>query len=326
MSEKAMRIDLESQLFYRAMEATIGKNKMRAENSVRLLLDGGMGHQWVNALYAPLYIVAGYAEHSAVYLLDDEASEFFSAAYNAEMVEDLTTLELPPLPYPQLLFESMDGAWHLAGGGGELSLFCVSEEQRGERWILGFLIHTYEDNWNDELREQLTIGERISPGLLTSIRRSGYGQWRLARLERSGEVWEIEPSNVPGPGTYMVEDDDLKNVRLADDHKAVYSQIVELVHLITARGVQTVSLPYTRAQRRRSARKGIDRAPTVYTVRIGGGTQVAGEGPGTREYHCRWLVRGHWRYMAQTNTRTWVRPHIKGPAGAPWKGRPVYVA
>lgn len=44
--------------------------------------------------------------------------------------------------------------------------------------------------------------------------------------------------------------------------------------------------------------------------------------PTHREYHHRWMVRGHWRQQPHGPARslrrpTWVVPHVKGPAGAP---------
>lgn len=49
-----------------------------------------------------------------------------------------------------------------------------------------------------------------------------------------------------------------------------------------------------------------------------------------REYHHRWLVRGHWRQQAHGPGRMerkpiWIAPHIKGPEGAPiLTGEKVY--
>lgn len=41
-----------------------------------------------------------------------------------------------------------------------------------------------------------------------------------------------------------------------------------------------------------------------------------------REYKYRRMVRGHWRRLPEKSM--WIKAYIKGPAGAPWKGRPVY--
>ena len=47
-------------------------------------------------------------------------------------------------------------------------------------------------------------------------------------------------------------------------------------------------------------------------------------GPGTREYHHAWVVRGHWRQQwfpkREVHRPVWIAPHIKGPEGAPLIG------
>jgi hypothetical protein len=56
----------------------------------------------------------------------------------------------------------------------------------------------------------------------------------------------------------------------------------------------------------------------------------ASEDASAREYHHRWLVRGHWRQQAYGPGRVerkpiWIAPHIKGPEGAPLlTGEKVY--
>jgi hypothetical protein len=52
-------------------------------------------------------------------------------------------------------------------------------------------------------------------------------------------------------------------------------------------------------------------------------------GHGDREYHQRWIVRGHWRqqwYPSMNENRPkWIAPYVKGPADAPLKVPPVNV-
>lgn len=99
---------------------------------------------------------------------------------------------------------------------------------------------------------------------------------------------------------------------------------VEAAHLITSRGVSLVEVDAAdRHERKRLARRN-SRPPRLYWVDINAGQVTRIDGPAAREYHCRWLVRGHWRHFA-SGDRTWVKSYIKGPAGAPWRGRPVYM-
>ena len=53
-------------------------------------------------------------------------------------------------------------------------------------------------------------------------------------------------------------------------------------------------------------------------------------GDGGREYHVRWLVKGHWRQQRvgpgrQFRRPTYIAPHVKGPEGAPLKTDRVHV-
>jgi hypothetical protein len=51
-----------------------------------------------------------------------------------------------------------------------------------------------------------------------------------------------------------------------------------------------------------------------------GGSSESGTG---REYHCQWMVRGHWRNQwypsLKRNQPIWVHSYVKGPGGAPLK-------
>ncbi|MFF5522570.1 hypothetical protein [Streptomyces coeruleorubidus] len=48
------------------------------------------------------------------------------------------------------------------------------------------------------------------------------------------------------------------------------------------------------------------------------------KGDGSREYHYRWIVRGHWRQQwypkRQVHRPVWIAPHVKGPEGASMMG------
>lgn len=78
-----------------------------------------------------------------------------------------------------------------------------------------------------------------------------------------------------------------------------------------------------RNARKRALRLALD--PTVRVVHLRAADQrhaveATGEG---HEYHCRWIVRGHWRnqfYPSQgLHMPKWIEPFVKGPAGAPLK-------
>lgn len=80
---------------------------------------------------------------------------------------------------------------------------------------------------------------------------------------------------------------------------------------------------FDRAARRRFQRKEIEQKPVrVITLRRPKSTGQNGESD--REYHHRWIVRGHWRqqwYPSRSAHRpVWIAPHIKGPEDAPFLG------
>lgn len=80
---------------------------------------------------------------------------------------------------------------------------------------------------------------------------------------------------------------------------------------------------FNRADRRRLQRNQIEPAP----VRVIALRRPKSSSQGTdsgREYHHRWIVRGHWRqqwYPArQLHRPVWIAPHVKGPEDAPILG------
>jgi hypothetical protein len=98
-----------------------------------------------------------------------------------------------------------------------------------------------------------------------------------------------------------------------------------LVELITVEGVRHQSVAIPRGHRRAHERKYTERPAEAYFVDLRTtGDPGKSARTGEREYRYRWFVRGHWRRLGP-HRRTWVRPHVKGPAGAPWKGRPTYI-
>jgi hypothetical protein len=99
---------------------------------------------------------------------------------------------------------------------------------------------------------------------------------------------------------------------------------ISLVQIIDVLGARHVQLDVPRPHRRAHERRFGLSHPQVYFVDL----RQVGEkkaGTGGHQYNHRWLVRGHWRHLP-SGRRTWVRPYVKGPVGAPWRGRPVYVS
>lgn len=80
---------------------------------------------------------------------------------------------------------------------------------------------------------------------------------------------------------------------------------------------------FDRAARRRLQRKDIEPQP-VRVINLRRPKSAGEHGESEREYHHRWIVRGHWRqqyYPSRGVHRpVWIAPHVKGPDGAPLLG------
>lgn len=89
---------------------------------------------------------------------------------------------------------------------------------------------------------------------------------------------------------------------------------------IQAQPLATVAAPpIDRAARRRAARASITHHTRVVMLRRTSGQGEPG-GEAKWHYHVRFMVRGHWRRLIDTDGRPyriWIHAHIKGPDGAP---------
>lgn len=78
-----------------------------------------------------------------------------------------------------------------------------------------------------------------------------------------------------------------------------------------------------RQTRRRMERRGVSDLEPVRVITLRH-QRSASSGDGSREFHHRWMVKGHWRnqwYASQErHVPIWISPHIKGPEGAPILG------
>ena len=79
-----------------------------------------------------------------------------------------------------------------------------------------------------------------------------------------------------------------------------------------------------RAARRRLRRAGHEPAPVRVIELRRPKTSGHANSESNREYHHRWITRGHWRQQwhpkRQLHRPVWIAPHIKGPEGAPLIG------
>jgi hypothetical protein len=103
-----------------------------------------------------------------------------------------------------------------------------------------------------------------------------------------------------------------------------------LVNLLHTLGVVHEPIVAPRPRRREFKRRHGIEHPSLYWVHVRS-TNPPEPGKGDRQYRHRWLVRGHYRkhhagshHIPGKGICTWVRPYVKGPEVAPWKGRPIY--
>jgi len=216
--------------------------------------------------------------------------------------------ELPPLPYTRIAIEAEEqmGWTVLTEGGQELAVYAMflSEREQGRVWDCLWYwgdANDYDRPYNDD--------ERYVPYLAWTIR-SNPGE----KFQVSG-AYEGHPGNTEAIGEGPA--------------KVLAKFAIELAQIISADKVPHEPIGFvSRQQRRHWKRKHpyvvtADK-PRVYYVNLHAAGDTSHEkGDGSRVYHVRWLVRGHWRHYTNGRT-TWIKAYVKGPVGAPWKGRPIY--
>jgi hypothetical protein len=112
----------------------------------------------------------------------------------------------------------------------------------------------------------------------------------------------------PDQGTFLVE----------------FAPVLRATWLLMQQTVARVSDAHLdRAARRRMERRRAEPKP-VRVIELRRAQQAGANSESDREYHHRWIVRGHWRqqwYPAREVHRpVWIAPHIKGPDDKPLLG------
>lgn len=143
----------------------------------------------------------------------------------------------------------------------------------------------------------------------------------------------ILAGRIAAPGQIVSADPALEAAVVAFAFAKIRDLAVGAVHLVTARNAPPEDVALPRHQRKRLPARPASSPFRLYYVDLHSAGESAGSGGGSREYHVRWLVRGHWRHVDAGRSfctccdtpqvASWVAPYIKGPAGAPWKGKQV---
>lgn len=238
--------------------------------------------------------------------------------------------ELPPLPFPRTIVElsiptddgRMPTDFMLADAHFSASMEATTltvpllglvEQDPGRRWLA------------------FTPYVILDPTIRAAVLESG-------RLAHGCVVGTIEATEEGVKAHLPIHASGQREVR-HEAEEMLYERAVNAAHLITARNVPTHEVTLPRPQRRELTRRFKRAEPKVYFVDLSGAGDRPRAGSGTREFHHRWMVSGAWvtlppSYRPSGKVRSrevdgkhqvWRKSHIKGPAGAPWKGRGVHV-
>ncbi|HEY7417474.1 MAG TPA: hypothetical protein VH593_19990 [Ktedonobacteraceae bacterium] len=233
--------------------------------------------------------------------------------------EIIVGLDLPPLPFPRIWIECCKGE-------AAVTAFRMTDLDGVEYNIMGWAISEIDpgNDWNVFCFMHPIVEEPDSRNA------DGLPVYTWSKETVSIRQLGIFPTGVgiDGKSDNTIQFD-------TEDNTSWFTMMVlmplGLAQFLTTQGVKHVKDPIPRPVRRRFARRFTFDHPQVYWVDASG----AGESNphSQRQYRHRWIVKGHWR-LSEAGTHfikhkggmcTWIRPYVKGPKGAPWKGRPIHV-
>jgi hypothetical protein len=300
------RLILEADIVMSAVDRDLARPQVRAALAERWSVDeSAVTPRMHPMLAAPTtqgaIVFARLCRDSVLYAVDFEEA---NTAMSGDWVP-LGTLDLPPLPFPRIAIEAIQNiTWKMLAPDDtpliEVEAIQITETERGKEWDVTLYARLpMDEGWEQDADDPIDTGVRPMLFRITAD--------HVELIDYRGKA---EQRNEEG------------FIQLA------WQMPVKLVHFLTAVGVEHTAGTPSRQVRRAFERQTEGRVPhpTIYLVHV---SEHAGDHPGggpksDRSYSVRWLVRGHWRTLASGNT-TWVRAHVKGPAGAPFKGRPIYV-
>lgn len=251
---------------------------------------------------------------------------------------------LPPLPFPRMWIEVAGASrdertlYDFDGHVVEWFGFAIIEETPFEQWRV--ISPISDGQVTQEILEKVANTPGANQAALDAIiarwklpdgvyERIACREWTLKRdPEMENRIGVQVGSDLP------LFNDLVKSGAIPADWAPFTQGWTEfpeiLVQLLHTLGVVHESSMVPRPRRRAFQRRYGVEHPNIYWVHVRS-TDEPVEGKGDREFHHRWLVRGHYRRQ-ETGTHivpgkgacTWVRPYVKGPEGAPWKGRPIY--
>ncbi len=210
-------------------------------------------------------------------------------------------------------------------GEGESAIVAASWGQwtgGNPKWTLGGIWITW---WADR---DFLVASAVERGILDPRLASdaGRGLGRLMPDNETQSPYSPDPLPVRVGG-----DDPISQTEAAAGSSGPITSTVRWTATLKATWLlmaQTLAdvgtVEHDRAARRRFERQGQE-PPTIRVIRLRRSQRAGGpSGESDREYHHRWIVRGHWRqqwYPAREVHRPlWIAPHLKGPDDAPLIG------
>lgn len=241
---------------------------------------------------------------------------------------------LPPLPFPRMWLEiaNMDDEEarfvDFDGHYCQFLGFAIREVTAYEEWdifVPMWDFPTAKAAVQSAIRDDPSVADTlVDPYRLTVCR-----EFQLKRDPKVGKVG-IAMAQTELDQFQNLQDDGTITTQWAAIANGLATFPETLINLLHTLGVVHEPLLIPRPRRREFRRRHGVEHPNFYWVHVRSTTDPE-PGKGDRQFRHRWLVRGHYRkHVAGTHTVpgkgvcTWVRPYVKGPEGAPWKGRPIY--
>lgn len=298
-----------------------GETLPRAEEICQLALNGWSVPSGAILDAERTVFTTGIARTGSIFVLDIE-----DMAALQDLERDAP--ELPPLPFPRCWFEVWD-----SDRGAPTTIQSFTDLDGRKEWLIAYAVLETRPS-----AEWMIFGVLRSEGTDESHHAISIRGWGLRVLVPD----DLEKGVAIGPtdrdlspvGVVLLPEDQRILAGLDSESQQRIQNIfrgpLDLAQLINVLGAKHTTYSMPRARRREFQRRYRQSAPTIYLVNL----RSAGSdepGHGDRIYRHRWLVRGHYRrhpdgqhLVPGRGPCTWVRPYVKGPPGAPWKGRGIY--
>lgn len=233
--------------------------------------------------------------------------------------EDLDVMGKPDMVFPPLPFQRV--YYEVVNSSGTDHVVYTPDHQPG--WDgFGFIAFAIEELIQGE-RWRVTFWCPITSAVRDLLSSKGMHTDRFAQAV----TFEVS--------TKMEDPDDPKDLQLyqwpLEMPKEFASQavlrVMQFAHYIDTFGGYTQALHIPRGHARAHLRRHKYVHQSIHFISLKQIDGLIPQNESGRHVSCRFPVRGHWVKWQNgklAGTRSWRRAHIRGPEGAPFKGRPFY--